>query len=133
MPAHRLSALAAALLAMASPAMSEPTASPAVERWHGGEYKNCDGSTADMVDCIAKLRDRWDGRLNAAYKSVMATLEGERKDAFRDTQRKWIAYRDANCLFYANGEGSISRIEAATCQLVLTRDRAQELQMMLEP
>ena len=63
----------------------------------------------------------------------MATLEGERKDAFRDTQRKWIAYRDANCLFYANGEGSISRIEAATCQLVLTRDRAQELQMMLEP
>ena len=105
----------------------------ASDRWYDDEYKTCDGSTVDMVECIGALRDKWDKRLNAAYGKVMKGLSGEQKTALRDAQRKWIAYRDADCSFYAGGEGTISRIEAATCLFALTRDRAQELEMMLEP
>lgn len=99
--------------------------------WYGGEVQNCDGSTVDMIECVNGLRDKWDGRLNAAYRQVMNTETAAQKTALRDAQRQWIAYRDANCAYYAGGEGSISRIEAAVCQYALTRDRARELEAMM--
>lgn len=103
-----------------------------MDHWFGGEYQNCDGSTVDMMECIDELRDKWDHRLNDAYARVLADQEGAQKQALRHAQRQWIAYRDANCAFYAGGEGSIARLETATCSYVLTRDRAQELEMMLQ-
>jgi uncharacterized protein YecT (DUF1311 family) len=101
-----------------------------VDHWYGDEYRLCDGTTTDIVICVNGLYERWDGRLNTAYGAVIGYQGDEQKEALRDAQRKWIAYRDANCSFYAGGEGSISRIEAATCLYVLTRDRALELEMM---
>ena len=102
-----------------------------MDHWFDGEYQNCDGSTVEMMDCIGELRDKWDHRLNDAYKRVLADQEGSQKQALRHAQRQWIAYRDANCAFYAGGEGSIARRETATCAYGLTRDRAQELEMMM--
>ena len=102
----------------------------ASESWYSGEYQTCDGSTLDIIDCVYGLRDKWDGRLNAAYRQIMNGETERQKKALRDAQRKWIAYRDANCAYYAGGEGSISRIGAAVCEYALTRDRARELEMM---
>jgi uncharacterized protein YecT (DUF1311 family) len=102
------------------------------DHWFGGEYQNCDGSTVDMMECIGELGDKWDSRLNDAYKRVLADQEGSQQQALRHAQRQWVAYRDANCAFYAGGDGSIARLETATCTYVLTRDRAQELEMMLQ-
>lgn len=120
---------AVAMYASLSPVQA--LASDAMDHWYGGEYQDCDGSTADMVECVNGLRDRWDGRLNAAYRQVSDGETAARRTELRDVQRQWIAYRDANCAYYAGGEGSIARVEAAVCQYVLTRDRAQELEMML--
>lgn len=96
------------------------------------EASQCDGSTLDMVMCIAELRDQWDARLNAAYKAVMASESAAQRNALRDAQRKWIAYRDANCAYYAGGEGTIARIEAAMCDYSTTKDRATELENIVE-
>jgi uncharacterized protein YecT (DUF1311 family) len=105
-------------------------AGEAMDRWYGGEYEDCDGSTVEIIECVNGLRDQWDDRLNDAYRSVSGAIETDRKNALRDVQRKWIAYRDTNCAYYAGGEGSIARIEAAVCLYALTKDRAQELEMM---
>lgn len=99
--------------------------------WYGDEYQRCEGTTVDTIQCVNGLRDEWDARLNAAYRQVMESEGKLQKSALRDAQRKWIAYRDANCAYYAGGQGSISRIEAAVCDYALTRDRARELEMML--
>lgn len=96
------------------------------------ETQQCDGTTTDMVQCINGLRDRWDRRLNAAYKKVMDAESAAQKAALRSAQRQWIAYRDANCTYYAGGEGSIARIEAASCDYSLTRDRARELEQIMD-
>jgi len=109
-------------------AAANPDAS---DGWYGGEYRNCDGSTIDTIECVYGLRDKWDSRLNAAYRQVMSEETDGQKTALRDAQRKWITYRDANCTYYAGGEGSISRIEAAVCEYALTRDRAREFETIL--
>lgn len=114
----------------ATPAASY-TASTSDDGWYGAEYQRCDGSTVDMIQCVNGLRDKWDDRLNAAYQQVMAAESEPQKSALRDAQRRWIAFRDANCLYYAGGQGSIARVEAAICEYGLTRDRARELETML--
>lgn len=98
---------------------------------YGEEYQRCQGSTVDTMQCVNGLRDEWDNRLNAAYRQVMEAESGSQKSALRDAQRRWVAYRDANCAYYAGGQGSIARIEAAICEYALTRDRARELESML--
>jgi len=47
-------------------------------------------------------------------------------------QRLWIQYRDANCLYYDLGEGTIARIEAGYCMKELTQTRAVELESKTE-
>lgn len=111
--------------------MEAPAVSELSDRWYGSEYQNCDGSTVDMIECVNGLRDKWDDRLNAAYRQIMEAESSSRKTALRNAQRQWIAYRDANCAYYAGGQGSIAGIETAVCQYALTRDRAQELEMMV--
>ena len=49
------------------------------------------------------------------------------RDLLRAAERAWIKYRDANCDYYAAGEGSISRVNAAWCMRDMTEKRAKEL------
>jgi uncharacterized protein YecT (DUF1311 family) len=72
---------------------------------------------------------RWDKRLNTAYQEALkdATSPAQR-DQLRAAQRLWVRYRDANCDYYGLGEGSISRLNAASCLHDMTRSRAQELE-----
>lgn len=116
-------------------AATPPSISPATPSsgsWYGEEYQRCDGSTLDMIQCVNGLRDTWDNRLNAAYQQMIGAESATQKTALRTAQRQWIAYRDANCAYYAGGEGSIARIKASVCGYALTRDRARELEQMLE-
>lgn len=96
--------------------------------WYDEEFQRCDGSTVDMIQCVNGLRDHWDSRLNSAYRKLMDAEPPAQKAALRTAQRQWIAYRDANCAYYAGGEGSIARVEAAACAYALTRDRTVELE-----
>jgi uncharacterized protein YecT (DUF1311 family) len=46
----------------------------------------------------------------------------------REAQRLWAQYRDANCIYYSLGEGTIVRIDAGDCMYWMTKSRALELE-----
>ena len=95
----------------------------------GDPEQSCDGSTYEMVECLKVKTAQWDKRLNAAYAKALDDAQSDKqRTQLRATQRLWIQYRDANCLYYDLGEGTIARIDAGDCMLRMTRTRAEELE-----
>jgi uncharacterized protein YecT (DUF1311 family) len=90
--------------------------------------QSCDGSTAEMVDCLAVKTQRWDKRMTIAYQQVMKDAPAPQRDQLRAAQRLWIQYRDANCLYFGMGEGTIARVDAGECLRRMTEVRARELE-----
>jgi len=93
----------------------------------GEPGKACDGGTYEMVDCLNAQRAHWDKELTIAYQQAMKDAVPAQREKLRDAERAWIKYRDANCDYYAAGEGSIARIETAECLRNMTEKRAREL------
>lgn len=94
----------------------------------GDPDKGCDGSTVDMVECLAGKAAQWDKKLNIAYQAALkAAASPKQRDQLRAAQRLWVQYRDANCLYWALGEGTIARVESADCVYRMTKARAEEL------
>jgi uncharacterized protein YecT (DUF1311 family) len=89
----------------------------------------CDGGTSDLVKCLAGATAKWDKRLNAAYRDALKDKETPvaQREQLRKAQRLWLQYRDANCDYYALSEGSIARVNAASCLFDMTKARAKEL------
>jgi uncharacterized protein YecT (DUF1311 family) len=97
----------------------------------GDPDRACDGSTIEMVDCIAAKTAQWDKRMTIAYQQAMKTaVTPAQHDQLRTAQRLWIQYRDANCLYFGMGEGTIARIDAAECLRSMTEARARELEAL---
>ncbi len=92
-----------------------------------GNPDECTGSTPEMVDCLMAQHARWDKELTTAYQRAMKDAVPAQKEKLRDAERAWIKYRDANCDYYAAGEGTIARIDAAACLRDMTKRRAEEL------
>lgn len=91
------------------------------------------GVTVDMHNCIGEEHARQDARLNQAYKALTAQLTPLRKNELVAAQRLWIQYRDANCKFYADPDGgTMATINAASCGLEMTAERAKELERLAE-
>ena len=90
----------------------------------------CDGGTMQMVQCLAEATAKWDKRLNEAYREALNDKETpkEQREQLRKAQRLWLQFRDANCEYYALGEGSISRLNAGSCLFDMTKARAKELE-----
>ncbi|CAK9891203.1 MULTISPECIES: lysozyme inhibitor LprI family protein [Pseudomonas] len=122
--------LAVALLtAISAAAQAQDEYSPA----YGACMKTA-ASTLAMNTCNGAEIKRQDSRLNSAYKKAMAGLEGPQQTQLREAQRAWIKYRDANCnLYYSLTGGTIDQLNGAGCILSSTRDRADELQALLQP
>lgn len=94
-----------------------------------GEPASCDGvSTPEIVDCVNAKTAQWDKRMNAAYQKALKADEPRRQEQLRTAQRLWIQFRDANCLYFDMGEGTIARIDAAECMRNMTEARARELE-----
>ena len=89
---------------------------------------SCGGSTVEMVDCINTNTAQWDKRMNAAYQQVLKDVGDQQRDQLRVAQRLWVQYRDANCHYYALGEGTIASIETSDCVRSMTETRARELE-----
>jgi uncharacterized protein YecT (DUF1311 family) len=81
-----------------------------------------------MVDCLQAKTARWDKRMTIAYQQAIKDAQPAQRDQLRAAQRLWIQYRDANCLYYGSGEGTIARIDAAECLRSMTEARARELE-----
>jgi uncharacterized protein YecT (DUF1311 family) len=96
----------------------------------GDPEQNCDGSTQEMVDCLPVKTARWDKRMTIAYQQAMKDAPSQQRDQLRAAQRLWIQYRDANCLYYGMGEGTIARIDAGECLRGMPEARARELEKL---
>jgi len=93
-----------------------------------GPEQSCDGNTFQMVECLKARTARWDKRLNMAYQQALKDAASRQGDQLRAAQRLWIQYRDANCLYYGLGEGTIARLDAGECMRSMTEARAKELE-----
>jgi uncharacterized protein YecT (DUF1311 family) len=94
----------------------------------GDPDRPCDGSTYEMVECLKGKTAQWDKRMTIAYQRMLNAGGPKQREQLRVAQRLWIQYRDANCLYYGLGEGTIARIEAGDCMLRMTKERALELE-----
>ncbi|KAA0073716.1 DUF1311 domain-containing protein [Tardiphaga sp. P9-11] len=82
-----------------------------------------------MVECLKAKTAQWDKRLNVAYQQALKDATSDKqRGQLRDAQRLWIQYRDANCLYFGLGEGTIARLEAGECMRRTTEARARELE-----
>jgi uncharacterized protein YecT (DUF1311 family) len=89
---------------------------------------SCDGSTPEMVECLKAKTAEWDKRMNAAYQQALKDAVPKQSEQLRTAQRLWVQFRDANCLYYGLGEGTIARVDAGECMLSMTEARARELE-----
>jgi len=94
----------------------------------GDPEPSCDGNTFQMVECLKAKTAQWDKRLNVAYQQALKSANDKQRDQLRTAQRLWIQYRDANCLYYGMGEGTIARLDAGECMRSMTEVRAKELE-----
>ena len=81
-----------------------------------------------MVECLKAKTAQWDKRMTIAYQRAMKDAPPAQRDQLRAAQRLWIQYRDANCLYYEMGEGTIARIDAGECMRSMTEARTRELE-----
>ena len=102
---------------------------PAVRAGGKDAGAGCDGvSTPEIVNCAMAETAKWDKRMNAAYQKALKDDEAKRQEQLRAAQRLWVQFRDANCLYFDMGEGTIARIDAAECMRNMTEARARELE-----
>lgn len=106
------------------------TAAPALAQ-------NCTNpqSQADMNICAGKDYKASDAKLNAAYSEIVKRLgnEQEQKKLLLQSQRDWIAFRDAECAFStaASKDGSIYPMLLSGCLQSLTDARTTQLNAYL--
>jgi uncharacterized protein YecT (DUF1311 family) len=99
---------------------------------HAGDQvepnQDCGVSTPEIVECLEAKTAYWDKRMTIAYQQALKIAEAKQREQLRRAQRLWIQYRDANCLYYSLGEGTIARIDAGECMRSMTEARAKELE-----
>ena len=89
-------------------------------------------STGDMVECLDREAEAWDGLLNDYYKRLQDKLDEKQRIALRDLQRAWIAYRDKACAFHhVYHQGTIAAPMQASCLNEETARRALSLRTFL--
>ncbi len=88
-------------------------------------------TTLAMVDCAKQSYARWDKELNRAYADVRGKLDKAGQQALKESQQKWLAYRDAELktiqTIYGAMQGTMYRPAAATAGADVIKLRAQEL------
>jgi uncharacterized protein YecT (DUF1311 family) len=96
------------------------------------QAQDCDASQASMNQCAAKELSTLDGELNKHYKAQMAWLKDPaKKQALKDAQLKWIAFRDADCGYVAGKAqdgGSMWPLVQSQCLTKHTRLRVKQLE-----
>lgn len=98
------------------------------EACYGGDY-----STLKMSECMSGSFEEWDKELNKNYQLIMSQLDDKGKKKLKDSQRKWIAYRDAELDFVSyyhddfKQEGTMRPISYISAKIDITKKRALEL------
>jgi uncharacterized protein YecT (DUF1311 family) len=91
----------------------------------------CDANQAAMNRCAGQQLATLDAELNKQYKAQMAYLQTpEKKQAFKAAQQKWIAFRDADCMYQvgkAEDSGSMWPLQQSRCLAEQTKVRVEQL------
>lgn len=92
-----------------------------------------DQTQTGMNMCAKADFDAADAKLNQLYKQLAAKAEGGEKNALRDAQRAWVAYRDKECIYETSGSegGSIRPMEEWQCATALTDARVKDFEKFL--
>ena len=92
--------------------------------------KKSDGTNTAWAGCGQTWVDREEARLNATWKKLYAGLTGKTKTDLLTEQRLWNAYKEASCMYHANGdygrEGEV--IGFPTCRAAVISARTKELE-----
>ena len=121
----KMRAMLRMLIAVAAVGLPAPVA---VAGDQGDPERSCNGNTFQMVECLKARTAQWDKRMTIAYQQALKDAAPQQREQLRAAQRLWIGYRDANCLYYGMGEGTIARIDAGECMRNMTEARAHELE-----
>jgi uncharacterized protein YecT (DUF1311 family) len=88
-------------------------------------------NTVDMVDCGTASYKRWDSELNRVYSELRKHLDVPGQAALKDSQSKWLTYRDAELktikAIYSAQSGSVNLPMSGGAAAQIVRHRAQEL------
>ena len=84
----------------------------------------------DLNTCADQEYHVWDKKLNDAYRAASAQEDAKGRELLKQSERAWIAYRDAECAYQANASegGSIQPMEYSNCLTEKTKARIKELQ-----
>ena len=95
------------------------------------QAEDCDANQAAMNACAGKQLAALDADLNKQYKAQMNYLKTPtQKQALKEAQVKWIAFRDADCLYQvgkAKDSGSIWPLLQSQCLAEHTKVRVEQL------
>lgn len=93
--------------------------------------EDCDANQAAMNQCASKQLATLDAELNTQYKAQMAYLQTPAKQqALKSAQQKWIAFRDADCMYQVGkpeDSGSIWPLLQSRCLAEHTQVRVDQL------
>ena len=97
----------------------------------GARAEDCSSTQASMNECAGKQYAALDAELNRQYKAQMSYLKTPaQKKALREAQKKWIAFRDADCLYQVGrreDSGSIWPLAQSQCLADQTKVRVEQL------
>lgn len=87
-----------------------------------------DGNMLQMSLCMSREAKESDERLNLVYARLMEVLAKPR--SLQRVQRRWIAFRDAECAFRteASTGGSVHNFSLDLCRMQLTEQRIATLE-----
>lgn len=64
-----------------------------------------------MINCANNAYDSWDTELNKKYRALLAKLSPADAVKLKDSQRKWLAFRDAEFAFVGIRESGLLSVE----------------------
>jgi uncharacterized protein YecT (DUF1311 family) len=91
--------------------------------------KQSQGAMPKQQDCAETELTYQEGRLNRAYKALLADLDDLDRRAAVEAQRAWLAFRDKDCAARAGRFGpDAGPSTESTCRMESTAYRAQQIE-----
>ena len=110
-------------------ALSGEAAGQSADSGSGLQWPACKDTARTQIElnaCARAAQRAAEERLDKSYKGVMCHLDPDGKARLASAQQAWIAFRDADCVFW-RGDGSMAPMNEAYCRATLANARAKEL------
>jgi uncharacterized protein YecT (DUF1311 family) len=105
-----------------------------VETRYSATYKHCvkaaDGVTQPLRECIDAELAAQTKVINGTYRTLMSSLDSERRSVLLHAEREWIKFRDSKCHSENQTGGTMDAVGFPACVLEMTVRRTIELEQM---